>query len=128
MTLNLSKSCMVTDPRGCFGGSWLAVTTKTSGPMWSDVVAAHMLGRGFADRSCLRGELVNTWTGHAEGIPPFVMMRTAPDVTGAVMVGATGREYPLTLSEVIEPFHLRFGAAPCEGESVIELRIESPAH
>jgi hypothetical protein len=38
------------------------------------------------------------------GNPPFVMMRTAPDVTGAVMVGATGREYPLTLSEVIEPF------------------------
>jgi hypothetical protein len=83
---------------------------------------------GFRGPKLPLGELVNTWTGHADGIPPFVMVRAAPDVRGAVAVGATGREYALTFSEVIEPFHLRFGAAPLpEGESVIELRIDSSA-
>jgi len=70
--------------------------------------------------------LVNSWGGRADGLPEFVMVRTSPTVVAVTVVSATGREYPMAFSDVIERFGLRFGAVPVpEGESVVELRVEA---
>jgi hypothetical protein len=81
---------------------------------------------GFRGPALYPGELVNSWGGQADGLPEFVMVRTSPTVVAVTVVSATGREYPVTLSDVTERFGLRFGAIPVpEGESVVELRLEA---
>ncbi|HEU0242092.1 MAG TPA: hypothetical protein VFR11_22965 [Micromonosporaceae bacterium] len=81
---------------------------------------------GFQGPALYSGQLINSWSGRADGLPPFVIVRTGSTVVAVTAVSATGREYALTLSDVIEPFGLRFGAAPLPAaESIIELRVES---
>ncbi len=54
------------------------------------------------------------------------MVRTSSTVVAVTAVSVTGREYPVTFSDVIERFGLRFGAVPVpEGESIVELRVEA---
>jgi len=72
------------------------------------------------------GQVVNTWIGQADQSPPFVMVRAAPEVTRVVAVCASGDEYRLTFSDVIEPFELRFGGTFLpETDPVADLRVES---
>jgi hypothetical protein len=81
---------------------------------------------GFQGPALHPGELVNSWGGRADGLPEFVMVRTSPAVVAVTAVSAAGREYPVTLSDVIERFGLRFGVIPVpEGESIVELRVEA---
>jgi hypothetical protein len=71
------------------------------------------------------GQAVNTWIGQAEQSPPFVMVRTAVEVTRVVAVCASGHEYRLTFSDVIEPFQLRFGGTFLpETDPIAELRVD----
>ena len=70
------------------------------------------------------GQLVNTWWGQATGLPPFVLVRTAPQVRRVVVVLASGSRVVLPLSAVISG--LRFGAAPLpEGDAWADVEIES---
>jgi hypothetical protein len=71
------------------------------------------------------GQRINIWTGRADGIPPFVMVRGAVEVTGVVALGRSGREYPLALSGVIEDFQLKFGGLfwPA-GDPIVDLRVD----
>jgi hypothetical protein len=72
------------------------------------------------------GQLVNTWWGQATGLPPFVLVRTAPQVRRVVVVLASGSRVVLPLSAVISEFGLRFGAAPLpEGDAWADVEIES---
>ena len=81
---------------------------------------------GFQGPALYPGELVNSWAGRADGLPEFVMVRTSSTVVAVTAVSVTGRDYPVTLSDVIERFGLRFGAVPVhEGESIVELRVEA---
>jgi hypothetical protein len=82
---------------------------------------------GFSGPKLPAGRLVNHWTGQADGTPSFVMVRTAPEVESVTAVGRTGAAYPLTMSDVVERFGLRFGAAAIPaGEEVVEIRTVPP--
>jgi hypothetical protein len=66
----------------------------------------------------LHGGPINTWSGQADGTPPFVMVRAAPNVERIFVTTRSGRGIDLTMSEVIDDFQLRFGAAALpEGDS-----------
>ena len=52
------------------------------------------------------------WIGRAPDLPPFLLLRTTPEVTYATAVLATGVRRQVALSPVIEDFGLRFGAVP----------------
>ena len=72
------------------------------------------------------GKLTNTWIGWADHLPPFLMLRAAAEVTQVVAVCASGHECRLTVSDVIEPFQLRFGATVLpDADPVTELRVVS---
>jgi hypothetical protein len=62
------------------------------------------------------GQLICMWIGRAPDLPPFLLLRTAPEVTHATAVLATGVRRQVALSPVIEDFRLRFGAAPLPDE------------
>ena len=59
----------------------------------------------------LPGGPINSWSGQADGTPPFIMVRTAPNVERIFVTTRSGRGIELTMSEVIDEFQLRFGAA-----------------
>jgi len=72
------------------------------------------------------GEVANHWIGQAGGVPPFVMVRAASTVSRVDAVGASGREYPLAMSDVVEAFQLRFGGTFVPGDDpIVELRVSS---
>lgn len=72
--------------------------------------------------------LIHFWTGKADGTPFFVLARTAPQVEAVIAVGASGAEYPLQLSDVIEQFGLRFGATPIpDYDTVVSIRTLPPS-
>jgi hypothetical protein len=56
------------------------------------------------------------WIGRASGLPPFLVLRTIPEVTYVTAVLASGDRRPVALSPVIEDLGLRFGAAPLPEE------------
>jgi hypothetical protein len=80
---------------------------------------------GFGGPKLPPGELLNYWTGKADGTPAFVMVRTAPEVESVVAICGSGAEYPLAMSDAIPQFGLRFGATPLpDGEELIDLRTD----
>jgi hypothetical protein len=62
------------------------------------------------------GQFVSMWIGRASGLPPFLVLRTIPEVTYVTAVLASGDRRPVALSPVIEDLGLRFGAAPLPEE------------
>ncbi len=56
------------------------------------------------------GQVINFWIGQADGIPLFVMARTAPQVKRVTVILASGFRRDLSMSPVIEDFGLRFTA------------------
>lgn len=62
------------------------------------------------------GNLVNVWAGRADGTPPFVMLRAAPEVTRVTVTTSVGHDLQMTMSEVVEEFGLRFGAVALADE------------
>lgn len=78
---------------------------------------------GMGGPALYPGELINTWIGQADGTPPFVLVRAAPEVGHVTIVLASGSKRQLALSPVIDEFGLRFGATPLAEEDRPE-RIE----
>jgi len=77
------------------------------------------IGRSFGDARAESGmggdkfppgQLINVWIGQADGIPLFVMARTAPQVKHVTVMLASGSRRELSMSPVIEDFGLRFTA------------------
>jgi hypothetical protein len=96
-------------------GKFLTVLWRRSGN--------HTARSGFSGSKLPDGKLVNYWTGKTDGTPSFVMVRTAPQVESVTAVGAKGAEYPLTMSNVIEQFDLRFGATVIpDDDEIVEIR------
>lgn len=62
------------------------------------------------------GQLISMWIGRAHDIPPFLLLRTTPEVTHATAILASGDRREVALSPVIEDFGLRFGGAPLPDE------------
>ena len=68
-------------------------------------------GSGFGGPKLQPGSVMKEWRGHTDGLPYFVMARTAPAVTRVVATTDRGADVVLELSEPVERFGLRFAAA-----------------
>jgi len=70
------------------------------------------------------GHQVNVWSGVATGLPPFILVRTAPTVLSVTVLLDHGEPLDLQLSPVIDEFGLRFAASPLPDDAqVIDLQI-----
>jgi len=76
------------------------------------------------------GQLISTWTGRGPaGIPPFLVLRAAPEVRGARVILASGGRLEMALSPVIEDFGFRLGASPLpEEDQMAAIEISSCHH
>jgi hypothetical protein len=80
---------------------------------------------GFGGPALYPGERVHEWRGRTDGLPYFVMARTAPEVTRLVAVTDRGTHVDVTLGETDARFGLRFAAAGLpEGEGPGLLLVE----
>lgn len=67
---------------------------------------------GMGGPSLLDDQVVNTWIGQADGLPVFVLVRTAPEVERVTVGLTSGARHEVELSPSVPEFGLRFGAAP----------------
>ncbi|MET3805687.1 hypothetical protein ABIB25_002691 [Nakamurella sp. UYEF19] len=85
----------------------------------------RLTGPGLTGPKLAPGQVVEKCHDTGDGLPHFVLVRTAPEVDRVVAITGTGREVELTLSAVIEDFGLRFGAVALpEGEVPGSMRVE----
>ena len=110
------------------GGVQWAVTAgpDPAGGLYTFVTRTRGQARatsGMGGPALYPGQLINTWIGQADGTPPFVLVRAAPEVDRVTVVLASGDRRELALSSVIDKFGLRFGATPLTEEDPPE-RIE----
>ena len=108
------------------GMTWRVLAREVSGDQFMTMLECSTNSvtarAGFGGPKLYENQAVNSWVGQSDGLPPFVMVRTARQVTSVTAIGANGRRYPIKLSEVLPEFGLRFGAAPlADGETVVSL-------
>jgi len=73
------------------------------------------------------GQLLSLWVGRERDARPFLLLRTAPVVTRATAVLASGDRHEVALSAVIEDFRLRFGGVPLrEDDSLTSVELTGP--
>jgi hypothetical protein len=73
------------------------------------------------------GQLLSLWVGRKQGARPFLLLRTAPVVTHATAVLASGDRHEVALSPVIEDFRLRFGGLPIrEDDPLASVELAGP--
>jgi hypothetical protein len=85
----------------------------------------QLAGSGFGGPGLYPGSVVNEWHGHTDGLPYFVMPRTAPIVDRVIATTSRGSEIELTMSPLIDRFGLRFAVAGLpHGERPGSLRAE----
>lgn len=71
------------------------------------------------------GSDLNEYRGYSDGMPWFVMARTARLIDQVVATTDRGTEVALTLSPVVEPFGVRFAVAALpDGEGPEHIRAE----
>lgn len=68
-------------------------------------------GGGMGGPPLYPGELVNESRGYSDQSPWQIMVRTHPDVTSVVATTERGARLDVPLSQVIQPWGLRFGVA-----------------
>jgi hypothetical protein len=111
------------------GLRWI-VTVEGDGPDLYTMLHVYerdrqVAGSGFAGPTRHDGALMHEWRGRTDGLPSFVMARVSPLVDRVVATTDRGSEVTLALSPVIEPYGLRFAAAPLpDGERPGRLRAE----
>jgi hypothetical protein len=76
------------------------------------------------------GQLISTWIGRGPaGIPPFLVLRAAPQVRGAGVILASGGRLEMALSPVIEDLGFRLAASPLpEEDQMASIEISSCHH
>ncbi len=73
------------------------------------------------------GQLLSMWVGRERDACPFLLLRTAPAVTHATAVLASGDRREVTVSRVAEDFRLRFGGVPLpEDDPLASVEISGP--
>jgi len=73
------------------------------------------------------GQVLSLWVGRERDARPFLLLRTAPAVTRATAVLASGGRHEVTLSPVIEDFRLRFGGVPLrEDDPLVSVELTGP--
>ena len=82
-------------------------------------------GSGFGGPALYGDSLFDEYRGRSDGLPWFVMARTAPVVDRVVATTDRGTEVILELSQPVEQFGLRFAVAALpESEGPAGIRIE----
>ena len=73
------------------------------------------------------GQLLSMWVGRERDARPFLLLRTAPAVTHATAVLASGQRREVALSPVVEEFRLRFGGLPlAEDDPLASVELSGP--
>jgi hypothetical protein len=73
------------------------------------------------------GQVLSLWVGRERDARPFLLLRTAPAVTRATAVLASGGRHEVTLSPVIEDLRLRFGGVPLrEDDPLVSVELAGP--
>ncbi len=81
---------------------------------------------GMAGPALYPGQLVNSWSGSATGLPEFILVRTSPKVRRLHVALASGQRLELPLSPVVVDLGLRFGAAPLPaGDRAVDLVLDT---
>jgi hypothetical protein len=79
---------------------------------------------GVLGASLHNGQLLSIWVGRERGARPFLLLRTAPVVTHATAVLASGARREVGLSPVVEDFRLRFGGVPlAEDDPLVSVEL-----
>ncbi len=82
---------------------------------------------GVLGASLHNGQLLSLWVGREQNARPFLLLRTAPVVTRATAVLASGDRHEVALSPVIEDFRLRFGGVPLrEDDPLASVELAGP--
>ncbi len=80
---------------------------------------------GMGGPALAEGHVVSTWVGIATGLPPFILVRTAPTVQRVTVLLDHGDPIDLRLSPVIDEFGLRFAASPLPDDAqIVDLQID----
>lgn len=79
----------------------------------------HRATSGFGGPALLVDGMPNYWFGERDGLPTFVMVRTAPETIKAAVTDVAGGRYEIDLTEPDERFGLRFGAVPLPDDAVL---------
>jgi hypothetical protein len=82
---------------------------------------------GVLGASLHNGQLLSLWVGRERNARPFLLLRTAPVVTHAIAVLASGDRHEVALSPVVEDFRLRFGGVPLrEDDPLASVELAGP--
>jgi hypothetical protein len=82
---------------------------------------------GVLGASLHNGQRLSLWVGREGDARPFLLLRTAPLVTQATAVLASGDRHEVALSPVIENFRLRFGGMPLrEVDPLVSVELAGP--
>jgi len=82
---------------------------------------------GVLGASLHNGQRLSLWVGRERDARPFLLLRTAPLVTRATAVLASGDRREVALSPVIEYFRLRFGGLPLrEVDPLMSVELADP--
>ena len=82
---------------------------------------------GVLGASLHNGQLLSLWVGREGDARPFLLLRTAPAVTRATAVLASGDRQEVALSPVVENFRLRFGGMPLrEVDPLVSVELAGP--
>ena len=74
------------------------------------------------------GQLLSMWVGRERDARPFLLLRTAPVVTHATAVLASGDRREVAMSPVAEDFRLRFGGVPLpEDDPLASVELSGPS-
>lgn len=73
------------------------------------------------------GQLLSMWVGRGRDACPFLLLRTAPEVTHATAVLASGARREVGLSPVAGDFRLRFGGVPLAADDpLVSVELTGP--
>ena len=82
---------------------------------------------GVLGASLHNGQRLSLWVGRERDARPFLLLRTAPLVTRATAVLASGDRHEVALSPVVENCRLRFGGMPLrEVDPLVGVELADP--
>ena len=132
----LDELDLTADPRAVSEGyadgvHWTIRAECASAGVLSTVVtyASEGVAASFSvlGASLHNGQLLSMWVGRERDACPFLLLRTAPVVTHATAVLASGDRREVAMSRVVEDFRLRFGGVPLpEHDPLASVELSGP--
>jgi hypothetical protein len=134
--VRLDELDLTADPQAVSGGHadgvhWTIRAEGDSAGVLSTVVTyvSEGVAASFSvlGASLHNGQLLSMWVGRERDAGPFLLLRTAPVVTHATAVLASGDRREVAMSRVVEDFRLRFGGVPLpEDDPLASVELSGP--